>query len=272
MSRHIATFRDRRRETEEYLDFLTALDRELVSGPPRLPQTGHVITATQRKMLHAGVYLQLYNLVEATMTQCIDAIAEAVVTHGHHPGDLSDSIRQEWVRAVARTHVEMNFENRLNATMTLVQELIQAVPISGFEIKKGGGGNWDDQQIENFAKRLGVALRVAQPINSSVKRPYKDDKGGLEYVCGIRNKLAHGNISFEECGNDTVVSDLRDLARITFDYMEEVVGIFDTYLTNQEYLLASRRGIGVATPADSTTASTTSGISGFTVTATTSSP
>ena len=61
------SFEDRRQEIEAYLALLEVLDREVQSGrPPTIGETA--ITARQQRILYSAVYLQLYNLVEATVT------------------------------------------------------------------------------------------------------------------------------------------------------------------------------------------------------------
>src|SRR6516162_9954901 len=106
-------FDERLAEIESYLLFLDGLDSEIrQSGTPRLGTEGSIITVEQQRILYSSVYLQLYNLVEATITRCLDAVCEAA-TNGWYPSDLSIHFQREWVRFIARTHVELNHENRL---------------------------------------------------------------------------------------------------------------------------------------------------------------
>jgi len=60
------SFEERLHEIDAYLDLLDALQRQAQSGPPKIGD--FVITAQQQKILYSSVYLQLYNLVEATAT------------------------------------------------------------------------------------------------------------------------------------------------------------------------------------------------------------
>ncbi len=107
-------FNERLTEIVSYMDFLWQLEAQTTGGAPRLVGADRPISVVQQKILYAGVFLQLYNLVESTITGCIEAVASATFKGASwRPSDLSESLRREWVRAMARTHVEMNYENRL---------------------------------------------------------------------------------------------------------------------------------------------------------------
>src|SRR5260370_1334328 len=107
-------FEERFSEIESYLTFLSGIEIEARSGPPRLGTEGMIITTQHQRILYSGTFLQLYNLVEATVVRCLDAVTEAASRAGRWaPGDLTAELRREWVRVTARTHVDLNYENRL---------------------------------------------------------------------------------------------------------------------------------------------------------------
>jgi hypothetical protein len=240
------TFEDRLQEIGAYLDLLEALERQAQQGPPKIG--GATITSQQQKILYSSVYLQLYNLVEATVTWCIEAVATAAADQGRwFPGDLSDELRSEWVRATARTHTDMNKENRLAAAIWFCNRFVQSLPVSPWSIESGGGGNWDDQEIENITARLGCELRIGQSVYRGIKRIIRDDKGALALVKYLRNQLAHGGISFAECGDGVTVSDLKDIKERTALYLREVVQAFRDYIDGHKFLMPGRRP-GVGTP------------------------
>src|ERR1051325_4470081 len=106
-------FEERLAEIDAYLEFLEALEKEAQSGPPRLGSSGPIITTQQQRILYSGAFLHLYNLVEATVVRCLDAITEAAISAGSWTAsDLKQELRREWVRVTARTHVDLNYENR----------------------------------------------------------------------------------------------------------------------------------------------------------------
>ncbi|NOY84053.1 MAG: hypothetical protein GXO96_04375 [Nitrospirae bacterium] len=235
-------FEERLQEIVSYLEFLGGIENEAMSGPPRLGQNGALITTQQQRILYSGVFLQLYNLVEATVVRCLDSITEvALVQNSRSPSDLTEDLRREWVRVIARTHTDLNHNNRLKSALDLCQHFVESLPVEGFKVEKGGGGNWDDSAIEEITSRLGLLLKVSPEVSSQVKRPLKDDLGALALIKRFRNLLAHGSISFVECGGNWTVGDLRDLTTRTGDYLREVVNAFDAYIARHEYLIPSKR-------------------------------
>jgi len=144
-------FEERLQEIDAYLDLLDALERQVRDGPPHIG--GAPITTQRQKILYSSVYLQLYNLVEATVTWCMDAVAVASANGLRwRPGDLSDELRREWVRVTARTHTDPNVDNRFKTAVQFCDRLIQGLPVSDWTIEKGGSGNWDDTEIESITR------------------------------------------------------------------------------------------------------------------------
>lgn len=244
MSALAVEFQERLAEVNTYLEFLSTMEAQAQHGPPRLQGAEHPISAQQQRILYSSVYLQLYNLIEATMSRCIEAVAEAAQESSRwKPSDLSDSLKREWVRAMTRTHENQNSEHRLKRALHLCNHLIASLPIAEFEIDKGGGGNWDDATIEAISHRLGFQLVVSPPVYIAVKQPFRDEMGPLTLVKQLRNRLAHGSISFAQCAEDVTVERLLELKDKTVDYLREVVGCFTRSIENFEYLLPERRPV-----------------------------
>jgi hypothetical protein len=239
-------FVERIEEIEVYLDLLGALERQVQSGPPVIG--GSVISAQQQRILYSSVYLQLYNLVEATVTWCVNGVSEAAADGRWQPGDLAVELQREWLRSTARTHTELNSERRLESTVDMFNTLASAQPVAALKVEKGGGGNWDDSSIETIAGRLGLQLQITQEVFQGIKRKIRDDKSALVYIRDARNKLAHGGLSFGEAGDGITVSDLLDLKQRITAYLREVVAAFDAYIGGLGYVRSDRRPAVVAAP------------------------
>lgn len=238
------SFDERVEEVHSYMDFLNSLEAQVQTGSPSLAgdEDDHGITPQQQKLLYASVYLQLYNLVEATATLCVESVATAARNEEKwKPHDLAEPLRREWVRSTARTHIDLSYPKRLNAAIAAVDFVVEAHPVSDFVIEKGGGGNWDDAAIEEMSNRLGCQLKVSPSIYSLIKRPVKDDLGPLALVKSRRNSLAHGSMSFAESASEVTVSDLKALVNAVVDYLDEVVRQFDSYVEDFEFLVPESR-------------------------------
>ncbi len=234
-------FEERLQEIESYLDLLADFDKQMQEGPPRIGKEKKPVSVQQQQILYSSVYLQLYNLVEATVSLCVESLVEAVLATNSQPGELTAELRREWVRSIARTHIELNYENRLSSALDLCEHLVQAFPVSKFEIEKGGGGNWDDRAIERIAERLGLLLRIDRQAYSDIKRPFRNDQGALAFIKTLRNDLAHGSVSFAECGRGVTVGDLCDLKNLTAAYLREVISCFNAAIGGYEFLAPERR-------------------------------
>lgn len=235
-------FEERLNEITAYLDLIEGIERLVRSGVPRLGEDGPTITTQQQRILNSGVYLQLYNLVEATVTNCLDAVSKVAMRQTTwSPGDLTQELRKEWVRHLARTHVSMGPDKRLEEAIALCDHLIAALPVPEFDIEKGGGGNWDDAAIVKVATRIGFDLRVSRRAEQGVKRKVRNDLGAMALIVSLRNGLAHGRLSFVECGQDDSVAELRALTESVATYLREVVAAFSDFIREYRYVRPERR-------------------------------
>jgi len=236
----LETFKERLSEIEAYLDLLQALDRQVKSGTPRIGDTA--ITPLQLKILYSSVYLQLYNLVEVTVNRCVEAVSTAAAESGRWlPRDLSSELQREWLRVMARSHVELGAEKRLEALVSFCDMFIKARPVLAWKVDSGGGGNWDELEIETISKRLGCELNISDEASRGVRRHFRDDKGALKLIKHFRNELAHGGMSFSDCGDNVNVETLKDLKDLTAKYLNEVLNAFRIFIDEYRFLVPERR-------------------------------
>lgn len=223
-------FEERYAEIEAYLSFLQNVEDAARDGAPRLRGTDAMITTEQKKILNSSLYLQLYNLVEATVLRCLEAVVAAVEEAERRPSELSIGLRTEWVRSIARTHSDLGPDKRLEAALDLCEQLLQQMPVKGFEIERGGGGNWDDSSIEKICERVGCGLTLSPAVAQAAKRHVRDDMGALKLVKNRRNGLAHGSLSFVDCSDGVTVAELRGVGAAVGDYLKEAVGCFVSFI------------------------------------------
>jgi hypothetical protein len=231
-------FDERLSEVMSYIELLSEIEEAAQSGPPRLEGSHSIISVEQQKILYSSVYLQLYNLVEAVVSQCIEALADAASDPSSHwrPGDLNTALRNEWIRANARTHIDMSPQHRLELAIATCVHLIDQLPIDRFTIEVGKGGNWDDDNIENVSKRLGCELAIDPKVLTAARYQRRDDMGAFKLVKNRRNRLAHGSISFVECADGVLVAELSEIVDAVGDYLREAITSFVSYIDSGMFL------------------------------------
>jgi hypothetical protein len=111
----------------------------------------------------------------------------------------------------------------------------------------GGGGNWDDGAIKKIATRIGFDLRISRRVEREVKRKIRNDLGAMALIVDLRNGLAHGRLSFVDCGQDDSAAELRSLAERVAAYLREVVAAFIAFIQEYRYLRPDRRPEPTAT-------------------------
>jgi hypothetical protein len=238
----LEAFEERLAEVNTYIDFLEVLDAQTQkSGAPKIQGAKKAITAEQQRILYSSVYLHLYNLVESTMTRCVEAVSSAAHEGKWKAKDLSPPIRKEWVRFKAKTHKDLSFDTRLTTVFQLLDELLESSSISEFQFERGGGGNWDDDAINEICLRLGFEISNSKKVYSAIKKPMRNDAKALVLVKYFRNNLAHGKISFSQCAQDWTVPELKHLAEITANYLYEVVQRFVEFISKFEFINSGSR-------------------------------
>ncbi|GAA5514908.1 hypothetical protein Dcar01_03672 [Deinococcus carri] len=227
-------FEERVGEIGEFLDFIGATTSEV--GRAR-------ITPTQQRILFSTIYLLLYNLIESTIAKSTQAIVEHMIEDGSWTlADLSDEMLVEWTRSNAKTHMEMNYERRLEDTAAVIKEAFGGGALRAFRIDKGGGGNWDDEEIYKFVtKRIGMAFDISPETNAMVKRPVIERQSIMKAIVSMRNSMAHGDLSFSECGSNVTIEDLQDYVNRVISYLRETIDSFERYIVNYAYLKPDSR-------------------------------
>lgn len=68
---------------------------------------------------------------------------------------------------------------------------------------------------------------------------YDDIKRNLLNIKDKRNALAHGRLSFEQCGQDTAVDALIEYSQQAYSFLEAVLNGIDEYLEGKKYSISA---------------------------------
>ena len=89
-----------------------------------------------------------------------------------------------------------------------------------------------------LASRLKARLRKAgQKVYDDTQEKNKNKDTCMKEITRERNKLAHGEITFVECGKSCDFDTLRDIMNTTILFMRAFVRSLDNYIKNKQYLI-----------------------------------
>jgi hypothetical protein len=182
-----------------------------------------------QKTIKASVLLMLYNLVESTLTNCLneihDSIKEAMVSYNN----LTHPIQTLFLAY----HIEcMNQRGNSVGQAGIMRDLIFLLKEEGIvtityqELSSAYGlysGNLDGKKVQSVLGLYGV--KAPLPVHQSF----------LEKIKTSRNKLAHGESSFEGIGQDMPLGQVDDYVSKTIEYMGKVIEEVEQFIKEEQY-------------------------------------
>jgi len=223
MNTVLLDFNTRVQEIDEYFSFLEGLIHETTklsvmdeSGK----QTIKVVNTELLKTLKANGFLLLYNLIESSMRNTIQAIFDELKAR---------RVSFDSVRIEIRKIVIQNFKNRSPENVyDIITDISLDIITVGFNSQELFSGNIDSREIAKTARKYGF----------SCDTDYSKTKHGqnLLHIKCNRNDLAHGNKSFAEVGRDITIEELLEYKGEVIEYIRQILGNIQTYLDRQEYL------------------------------------
>ena len=211
-------FQTRSKEVEGYFRFVLRLAKAEVAL--RIGQDGEPAYSVHEhdellKTLKATCYLLLYNLVESTMRNAVEAIFEELRIQ-----DASyDECREELRREILKNFKKRDMDKLLPRLLTLARDVV----FQTFERSETFSGNLDARTIKKTAQRFGFA------------EPAGDKFWMLQTVKDVRNDLAHGVKSFADVGRNASPTDLEEARVQTVTILTETLNNISSYLAKQEY-------------------------------------
>ena len=173
-----------------------------------------------RRILLANTYLILYNLVESTIRDVIEEIYYHFDCHGVTFDSLKDDIKKTILtdfKAINNNRIIQRIDN-------LTTDIIS----TSFQSEKISKGNIDARKIREIAKKYCFSS------STSFESCTNGDK--LLEIKNKRNNLAHGIISFSECGREVTIGDLEIAFSESSSYLEKIVENVKAYLIAKDYL------------------------------------
>jgi len=231
-------FRERKREIKAHIDFIRLHEKSL--GSIKIPSTPE-----QYQILLACAYILIYNMIEATILKFLEILEQELFKNISCPYTLIPELKKEWVKNELGTSEQLTTEKRLDKAMKFL-EFFSGQGAFKIKITSGGGGNWDDEAIYELSKRLGIDLsKIPKKVTTGVKRHIVNNMGCIKLVVDLRNKLAHGGISFCECGKDRDLKDVEQIFKKTCAYIEGVISSFKRFIDEKNYIIKNNEQLAL---------------------------
>lgn len=178
-----------------------------------------IITQEMQCVAKAQSLILLYNLVESTVCDCLNAIYDAIQDESLIFGNVSDDIKNMWRNYLERKNLPEKTKDDNEIINMAIRFESLAINISG---------SLDFRKIQEVFSKHGCLLDNSS--RDTIAQSFL-------VVKNKRNLLAHGNISFSECGAHYLLSDLQKYKEHIVDYMQDVVNKTCDYIANKAYKL-----------------------------------
>jgi hypothetical protein len=224
MSPLLKSFEDRALELSAYFKFIELIEKESATLSLPKKQTWKVRKVDEKilRILKANFFLLLYNLVEASIREGFLSVYKAVEADGCSVKQLSPLLRKLWidVEFTRISAASANQDSYRNIARKLVQGIADDVKATLDVTALKFGGNIDAAKIRDVCTAHGVSHKTD-------KRTLGGEK--LLVVKNKRNALAHGDLSFVECGRDYSVAELGKIKNQSFWYLKSILRNIDKF-------------------------------------------
>lgn len=215
-----------------FLDDIITKEGRLIINPP----TNNVqnIKLETIAILKASFLMMLYNCVESTVVNCLNAIISSIHQEGCKYGELSDHLQRVAIAAYAyRANLCNNKDKRNEKEKERIDFLIGLTPVKldvrsmvGSSSQGTFSGSLDAKEIRILFAKLG--LNLAELTCDEMVR-----------TRDVRNKLAHGEKSFQECGRDLSIQYLDVSKTNTLTYLDTLISKVEDYIDRKSFKMES---------------------------------
>lgn len=181
------------------------------------------------KILKSNALLMIYNLVESTIMGGITEIYDDLRQHGVTYRQVRQEIQNIWF--VFKFNQVYDKNAHYNSYREKAVEIINSIltdEILTLDRKATNiSGNLDAEKIRQVCNEHGITYQIDPSCRGGIV---------LSDVKEKRNNLAHGTISFVECGRDYTIDDLEKTKDQTILFLRGILAGLKDYYDRQLYL------------------------------------
>ncbi|MFC4640031.1 MAE_28990/MAE_18760 family HEPN-like nuclease [Deinococcus hohokamensis] len=220
------TFTTRKQEVDEYINFVRGIyEKEVEAKYLTGPLAGQAaISRSLQKVLLANSFLLMYNIIEATVYNIMDSIYSHYISEGVEFDNLAPEIKLTMMKIYKVTASDESIKTCINLSKEVVVKAYEMLKENDFKLS----GNIDARKIRDISGDYNFSLMHDKELT-------RNGTGLLE-IKTKRNKLAHGNISFLDCGQDSSIDNVVKIWGEVKLFLEGVIDGVDDYLNHSKYL------------------------------------
>ncbi len=210
-------FQERKEEVKKFLDFLELLVNRRPVFKVNDEEISIEISLTH--ILKAQGYLILYNLVESTIANTVSSVHYDLCQKNISFEQLSNNLQKKLLQQLCKEGFSSIVP--IDSTSSLSNEIIK----NSYNKKVLFSGNIDRLFITKLSHSYGFEI-------ANTNHEITGHGNFMTQVKQQRNNLAHGNISFTECGRDTSTDEL-------LKAFEQIPNFLEIFMNNVEDMLSS---------------------------------
>lgn len=210
-------FRARVAEIDAYFGFIEMVDAGQTLLTDHATGLPAYVSTTRDDLLRtfkASAILLLYNLMESTVSNAVEAVFDELAGQGIKFNDCRKEVRSVVLGNLKQHNVADILPN--------LQQLSVDIISKTFRKEKIVSGNVDAKKIKKLADDYGIAHPLA-------------DGADLLTVKTNRNDLAHGSKSFAEVGRTFTIADIIRIKKKVIDYLAAMLSNVAAYIQQQHY-------------------------------------
>lgn len=217
-------FEERVQEIELYFDAIQELDCGASDNTLETPYFNSEFI----KILKANTLLMIYNLVESTVMGGILEIYDRLKQEGLTYSDVRKEIKDIWFSYKFRQVYDQqaHYDSYKGKALEIVNSILVGEVIELDRKATSISGNLDAQQIRNVCNDHGIVFQADAGSRGGIV---------LETVKEMRNDLAHGTLSFAECGRNYSIEDLAKIKNETVLFLHGLLSGMKQYYDEKQY-------------------------------------
>jgi hypothetical protein len=234
-------FQGRVAEIEAYFDFIGNVDHgrtKLTQPDGQTPAYSSQAKDDLLRTFRASAFLLLYNLMESTVTNAVEAIFDELDSQSVSFNDCKENVRSiilDNLKSIGTTKA-----------LPLLGRIATDIVAKTFRKEDVVSGNVDAELIRGLAADYGFcrpdvpqvwakATSRGFPVILSSGSRLSGDGSSLLTVKTHRNRLAHGNTSFSDVGKNYTQEDLVRIKCEVISYLDAMLQNVSDYLAAQMY-------------------------------------